>query len=480
MVNFRIVAKVYSQALIIEGFVMLIAAAVSFIYSDPNGALVLSGIITVICGGMVYTPLRKEEKVNGNKEGYLILVGTWLIISLVGTLPYLLSGAIPNFGDAFFESVSGFTTTGATVIGDLETLSHGILFWRSATQWIGGLFFIIISLSILPVKQFNIQLSIDDFSGVPADKINPRTIESVKRLFAVYMTLTVVETILLWIGGMPLFDSVCHSMSTVSTGGFSTNNDGLSAISSVYTIIIMTIFMFLSGANMTLFYFGAKKRFSKITRNNEFFFYLSIFILFAVTGAFVLVANGSFKPGRSFLESSFHTASMISTTGYFLSDYNTWGSFMVYALILLMIIGSSSCSAGGGLKAIRLLLLGKIIGLQMKNTIHPNAVVPLRMGDKIVSSSMATKVLMLIIIYLIILSVGAIILSLMGYDTLTSFSFAASMLSNVGHAPGSIGPFGSLASLPMVGKQFLVVLMIVGRVEFISLFILITKGYYKN
>jgi len=153
---------------------------------------------------------------------------------------------------------------------------------------------------------------------------------------------------------------------------------------------------------------------------------------------------------------------------------------MVYALILLMIIGSSSCSAGGGLKAFRLLLLGKIIGLQMKNTIHPNAVVPLRMGDKIVSSSMATKVLMLIIIYLIILSVGAIILSLMGYDTLTSFSFAASMISNVGHAPGSIGPFGSLASLPMVGKQFLVVLMIVGRVEFISLFILITKGYYKN
>ena len=480
MVNFRIVAKVYSQALVIEGFVMLVAAAVSFIYGDPGGALVLSGIITVICGGMVYTPFRKEERVDGNKEGYLILVGTWLIISLAGTMPYLFSGAIPNFGDAFFESVSGFTTTGATIIGNVEMLPRGILFWRSATQWIGGLFFIIISLSILPVKQFNILLSIDEFSGVPADKINPRTIGSVKRLFALYLTLTVAETILLWIGGMSLFDSACHSMSTLSTGGFSTKNGGISAISSTYTIIVMTIFMFLSGTNMTLLYFGAKRRFDKVVRNNEFLFYLSIFLLFSVTGTFVLAANGIFGPGRSFLESGFHTASMLSTSGYFLSDFNNWGSFMVYGLIILMIIGSSSCSAGGGLKAIRVLLLGKIIGLQIKNTIHPNAVIPLRMGDRIVSGSMAAKVLILIIIYLITLSVGAIILSFMGYDTLTSFIFATSMLSNVGHAPGSIGPFGSLASMPMAGKQFLVVLMIAGRLEFISFFILLTRGYHKS
>ena len=480
MVNFRIVAKVFSLALIIEGFVMLLAAVVSFIYHDPSGSLVLSGILTVISGGMVYSPLRKEEKINGSKEGYLILTGTWIIISLAGTLPYILSGTIPNFGNAFFESVSGFTTTGATIITNVERVSHGILFWRSATQWIGGLFFIIISLSILPVKQTNIQLSIDDFSGMPANKINPRTIESSKRLIAIYLILTIVETILLLVGGMSLFDSVCHSMSTISTGGFSTKNDGVSAILSPYLIVVMTVFMFLAGSNMTLFYFGAKKRFSKISRNNEFLFYLTIFLLFAIWGTFVLTINGSFSPGRSILESSFQTASMISTTGYFISDYNTWGSFMVYTLIILMIIGSSSCSAGGGLKGIRLLLLGKIIGSQMKNTIHPNAVVPLRMGDKVISSSMATKVLIIIIIYLIILSIGAIVMSLMGYDTLTSFSFTASMLSNVGHSPGSIGPFGSLASLPMLGKQFLVILMIIGRLEFMSVLILLTKGYYKN
>ncbi len=480
MVNFRIVAKVFSQALIFEGFVMLLAAGVSFIYHDPSGALILSGILTAISGGMVYTPLRKEERVNGSKEGYMILTGTWIIISLAGTLPYLLSGTIPNFGNAFFESVSGFTTTGATIINNVESVSHGILFWRSATQWIGGLFFIIISLSILPVKQINIQLSIDDFSGMPADKINPRTIESSKRLIAIYLTLTIIETIMLSIGGMSFFDSVCHSMSTISTGGFSTKNDGVSAILSPYLIVVMTIFMFLAGSNMTLFYFGAKKRFSKILRNHEFLFYLSIFILFAVAGTFVLTVNGSFKPGRSFLESIFQTASMISTTGYFISDYNSWGSFMVYALIILMIIGSSSCSAGGGLKAIRLLLLGKIIGSQMKNTIHPNAVVPLRMGNKVISSGMATKVLIFITIYLIILSAASIIVSLMGYDTLTSFSFAASMLSNVGHSPGTIGPFGSLASMPMLEKQFLVLLMIIGRLEFMSVLTLLTRGYYKN
>ena len=239
MINFRVIAKVFSQIIIIEGLFMLLAAGVSFISGEHASPLLFSAIITVAIGVLSFTPLRGEEKLSGIKEGYIILSGAWLIMALFGTIPYLLTHSVNSFTDAFFESVSGFTTTGATIFTEVESLSHGLLFWRSITQWLGGLGFIMISLSVLPVvKSLNIQLTISDFTGQAAEKINPRIIEVAKRLVVLYIVITGLEAILLLIGGMTPFDAVCHSFTTISTGGFSTRDHGIGAYGSPFILII--------------------------------------------------------------------------------------------------------------------------------------------------------------------------------------------------------------------------------------------------
>ncbi len=248
MINFRIIARVFSLLLIFEGLFMLASAAVSYLYHEQAASSFLySALITIVTGTIVFTPLRNEERIYGNKEGYIIVTGIWLIFSLFGTLPFIISGSIHSFGDAFFESMSGFTTTGATILTDIESLPHGILFWRSLTQWLGGIGIIFISLSAFPFfKSINIQLTATEFSGQPTDKIHPRIKDAAKRLVTIYVLLTLTEVILLMIGGMPVFDAVCHSFSTLSTGGFSTRNDGIAAFASPYIMIVIILFMFIS------------------------------------------------------------------------------------------------------------------------------------------------------------------------------------------------------------------------------------------
>ncbi len=307
MINFRIIARVFSLLLIFEGLFMLVSAAVAQIYHEQVAYTFLySALITILTGVIVFTPLRNEERIYRNKEGYIIVTGTWVIFSLFGTLPYILSGSINNFGNAFFESMSGFTTTGATILTDIESLPHGILFWRSLTQWLGGIGIIFISLSIFPiVKSINIQLAATEFSGQQADKIQPRIKDSAKRLFAIYFIITFTEVILLILAGMPVFDAVCHSFSTISTGGFSTRNDGIASFNSPLIMIILIIFMFIAGINMTLIYFGLKGNFRKFSRNNEFVFYSFLCIGFVLLATVVLRFGEGFSTGKALLEGSF-------------------------------------------------------------------------------------------------------------------------------------------------------------------------------
>ena len=275
MINFRIIARVFGLLLIAEGLFMLISAGISFLYREHAASSFLySALITIFTGIIVFTPLRNEERVSGNKEGYIIVTGIWILFSLFGTLPFLLSGSIKSFGDAFFESMSGFTTTGATIFTNVESLPHGILFWRSLTQWLGGLGIIFISLSIFPVvRSINIQIAATEFSGQQTEKIHPRIKDAARRLLLIYSGITLAEALLLIAGGMPVFDAVCHSFSTLSTGGFSTKNNGIAAFDSPYIMTVITVFMFLAGTNMALVYFALKGNFRKATGNNEFVFY---------------------------------------------------------------------------------------------------------------------------------------------------------------------------------------------------------------
>jgi len=480
MVNFRVIARVFSLVLVIEGFFMLLSAAVSFLYKEP-ASILFSGIITIVTGVLVFTPLRNEEKLSGNKEGYIIITGIWLILSLFGTLPYLLSGSITNFGDAFFESISGFTTTGVTILTDVETKYHGILFWRSLTQWIGGAAFIIISMSVLQVvKTVNIQLTITDFTGPATDKIHPKIKETGKILITIYSILTLAEAIMLTIGGMSVFDAICHSFSTMSTGGFSTFNSGIASIGSPYLLVTLTVFMFLAGTNMTLVYFVFKRNFKKITGNSEFIFYSITCLAFILIVSVYMFAKTGLSPGKAFLEGSFHVVSIITTTGFTHTDFSKWSSFLIMVMFILMFTGGMSGSASSSLKIIRLLLITKNARHEMRRMIHPNAYLPVRLDHKIIPQSIIINLLVFITLYFLVICFSSVVVALMGNDIITSFSTSASLLGNIGPALGSFGPFTNYAAVPVAGKWFFSFLILIGRLELLSFMVLLTGSFYRR
>ena len=461
---------------------MLVSAGVSFLYHErAASSFCYSALISIVTGILVFTPLRDEEKIFGNKEGYIIVTGIWIIFSIFGTLPFLISGSITSFGDAFFESISGFTTTGATILTNIESMPHGILFWRSLTQWLGGIGIIFISLSVFPVlKSFNIQLAAIEFSAQPTDKIHPRIKDAAKRLVTIYLLITLSEVILLIIGGMPFFDAVCHSFSTLSTGGFSTRNNGIAAFSSPYIMIVMTVFMFLAGTNMTLVYFGLKGNFKKVTGNNEFIFYSLICFIFVAFVTLILYNKSGFSAGKAFIDGAFHVISIITTTGFYTQDHNLWGNIIMIIFFILMFTGGTAGSTSGGIKMVRLLLITRNNRQELKRLIHPNAFIPVRLDRRVIPQSTIYNLLVFITLYFFVMCIGTFIISFMGYDIVTSFSTSASMLGNIGPGLGTFGPFTNYSDLPMAGKWFLSFLMLLGRLELLTVLILFSRNFYRH
>lgn len=482
MINYRIIARVFSILLIVEGLLMVLSALVSLLLRESVAdSFFYSALITLVTGVIVFTPLRNEEKIYGNREGYIIVTGIWVVFTLFGTLPYLFSGSIKSFTDALFESMSGFTTTGATILTDIESVPRGILFWRSLTQWLGGMGIIFLSLYVLPVfKDINIQLSTTEFSGQPSDKIHPRTVDAGKRLIGIYIGITLTEAILLAIAGMPLFDSICHSFGTVSTGGFSTHNNGMAAYSSPFIKVIITIFMFIAGTNMTIIYFGLKREFRKIFFNNEFTFYAAICFIFSILVSVVLWQNNVFSAGESFLNGTFQVISIITTTGFYTGDYNLWGNFLILLLFILMFTGGTVGSTSGGVKVARLMIMTKNNRLELRRLIHPSAFIPVRLNHRSVPQNIVYNVLVFVTIYFLIICLSAIMISFMGYDIITSFSTAASMLGNIGPGMGTFGPFTNYSMVPVAGKWFMAILMLLGRLEMMSVMILFSRSFYRK
>lgn len=481
MINFRIIARVFSLFLIIEGLFMFFSALISLIYSEPSvKAFLYSGLITTVTGIIVFSPLRNEERLFGKREGYIIVTGIWIIFALFATLPFLLSGSIKSFTDAFFETMSGFTTTGATIITDVESLPRGILFWRALIQWLGGIGIIVLSLAVLPiVKEINIQLATSDFSGQPSDKIHPKIRETAKRLVAIYVSITFIEAILLVAGGMSLFDSVCHSFGTMSTGGFSTHNEGLSAYSSPFIKVVITFFMFVAGTNMTIVYFGVKRNFRKIFSNSEFIYYLIISLVFCTIVSIVLFRDTG-QAGKSVLDGTFHVISVITTTGFYTTDWGLWSSFLILIMFILMFTGGTAGSTSGGIKIVRLMILTKNNRMELRRLLHPNGYIPVRLNHKTVPQSIVYNVLVFVTLYFLIICLGTMVISFMGYDVITSFGTSASLLANIGPGLGTLGPFSDYSAVPVPGKWFMSLLMLVGRLELIAVLILFSRSFYRK
>ena len=481
--HFRSLYGILGWLWLFNGGFMLLCLPVS-IYYDENEwqPLLISAIITIVAGiaAVFFTRKRGQEQL-GKRDGYLIVSMGWLSMSLFGSLPYMLSGEIPTFTDAFFETMSGFTTTGASILTDIESISHGILFWRSLTQWIGGMGIIVLTVAILPILGIGgMQLFLAESPGITPDKIKPRINDTAKRLWLIYVILTVAEIVLLKLGGMPYFDAINHGLTTMATGGFSTKNASIAYYDSAFIQYVIIAFMFLAGTNFTLNYFALHGNLRKVLANEEFRVYAIIALVFSLIIALVIYLNSEGPAELAFRNALFQTVSVLTTTGYVTVDYTAWVPFAGMLLFMIMFIGASAGSTAGGVKVVRHIILFKNSALELRRQVHPSAVLPVRLNQKAVSPEITFNVMAFMIVYLMIFVIGAVVMGLMGHDFVTSAGASATCLGNIGPGFGSVGPVDNFAHISGFGKWFLAFLMMLGRLELFTILILFSPYFWKR
>lgn len=467
--------------LVIEGLAMFLGIPFSLYYGTTDWhALLTSGLITAITGTALLTVIRSRSQNVGKREGYIIVSFSWIIISLFGALPYIFSGAISNYSDAFFETISGFTTTGATILSDIEAVPKGILFWRSMTHLIGGMGIIVLSLAVLPFLGVGgMQLFAAEVPGLKTDKLHPRITQTAKRLWIIYFGFVVLQTIMLIFGGMSFFDSLCHSFSTMATGGFSTKNDSIAGFSPYIQYVIIA-FMVLAGTNFTLHYLFLHRQFAKVFRNEEFRYYLLMLLIAGVIIGILLVTFHKLSPEKAFRDGLFQVVSIVTTTGFITADYLTWKPFIWFLIFLLMFTGGSAGSTGGGIKAIRTLLLFKSSLIELKRLIHPRAYIPVRYDSKPIPQEVISKVLAFFFFYIASFLGGTMVMSFLGLDFQSSIGAVIASLGNIGPGIGSVGPVESYAHIPIAGKWVLSFLMLIGRLEIFTVLVLLNPSFWRN
>lgn len=481
-INLPLVFRIEGFLVLIEGLFMLAALPVTYLYRGLYAfSMPFSALITLLTGLVLIIATRQHRGENiKSHDGVFIVCISWLVLSLFGAIPFLLSKSVPNFTDGFFEAMSGFTTTGATVLTRLESVPKDILFWRSMTQWIGGLAIIVFSLAILPyLGMSGMQLFVSEINGITYDKLHPRIMHTVRRIWFIYLFFTLLETLLLYWGDMDFYDALCHSMSTISSGGFSTRTGNIGEFSN-YSQVVITVFMVLSGCNFSLLLLSLSWRSFTILKNQEFRTFL-LYILFTGIGVGIVLLFACHKSlGSAFRESFFSVISAFTTTGFFIGDYSTWPVFLYVVLFMLMFIGACSGSTSGGIKIFRHLLFVKNSMLELRRIIHPNAVLPVKINGKAISSSGVYKHTSFIFIYFLVFLIGAIILLALGTSFDTSIGASVAALSNVGTGIGQVGPGGSYYIFPTGAKWMLLLLMLLGRVEVFSLITLLSRSFWKN
>ncbi len=481
--NYKVITNIIGFLLILTGAFMLAGIPFSIYYeNDDIISLLISGLSTSLIGFLFwfFTKKRSGGEIK-RREGYLIVTFGWIVMSIFGAIPFIVYGAIPNYADAFFETMSGFTTTGATILTNIEVVPHGLLFWRSLTQWLGGMGIIVLSLAILPVLGIGgMQLFIAEVPGPTKDKIHPRIQETAKRLWGIYVILTAAETLLLLVGGMSLFDAITHSFTTMATGGFSTKNANTAYFTSPFIQYVFILFMFFAGMNFTIHYYALHRRFDFLKTNNEFRFYSFFIIIAAIIITLLHLPHVSFHYEESFRQSLFHVTSIVTTTGYVSSDYEFWAPFSRLLFFLLMFVGGCAGSTGGGIKIVRHYLLYKNSLLELKRLIHPRAIIPVRVNNRAIKPEIIMNVQAFFIFYILIFVFGSIVLSLLGLDFVTSLGAVATCLGNVGPGIGTVGPVANFAHLPEIAKWVLSFLMLLGRLELFTVLIIFSSAFWKK
>lgn len=491
-IDIRGVLGILGSFVFFLGFALLIPIAIDLIYEGTtwHSFLYSAGIAFVVGGGLYY--LFKPENELRIREGFLVVSLTWLFLSLVGALPFVISGILPSYTDAVFETMSGLTTTGASIMGgvtsdgfvnpQIEILPKSMLFWRSLAHWLGGMGIIVLSIAILPLLGIGgMQLFQAESPGPTTDKLTPRVQETAKLLWVVYVTFTGAEFLLLWIHpSMDWFDSINHAFATLATGGFSTRSASIKGFNSVYVEVIITIFMFLAGINFALHYRLLKRDYRSFWVNREIRFYTLVILGAILAVSFSLFVFNHYSLGDAVRYASFQVVSIVTTTGFGTNDYELWYPMGAFILFLLFFAGGCAGSTGGGIKMIRWLIIIRNSFREIKQIIHPKAILPIRIGDKIVDQNIQRTVLSFFIFYIVIFTMGTLAISAFGYDLLSATGASIACLGNIGPGWGDFGPTDSFSHLPYVGKWILILLMMIGRLEVFTVILIFTPTFWQK
>ena len=478
LINPLVIIFILSTILLITAASFLLCVPVALLYDESPDPFLWSALIAAATSVLLYHISKKASREKANiREGALSVSLAWIVLSAAGTLPYILSGSIPSFINAFFETVSGFTTTGASILSDIESLPHSILFWRSLTHWIGGLGIILFVIIIMPALGMTANQLLPLESSLK-EKIHPKTKSVALRLLYVYIGLTLFQILLLFAGEMNLFDSICHTFGTVSTGGFSTKNSSMIEYSA-FSQYITILFMFLSGVSFVIYYHIVKLSFHKVKYNDELWFYIATILFFGTLVSCILLANTTLSLEPAFREGFFQVVAFITTTGLVSADYLQWPSAGMIILFRLFFAGASTGSTTGSIKMVRHLLVLKNIRSSFTRLIHPSMVTQIRVNNKPITEHNNLSATSFLIIYIFIFLAGTMTFAVSGLDPLTAASAAASSLGNVGPGFGSIGPVFNYLHLPVISKLISSLLMIIGRLEIYTFFILFTRSFWK-
>ncbi len=478
----KTVLHVLSVLMLIISLFIFLSALVALYYREFSSVFAfLKTLLIVIPLSLAgyFLTWRSKNGVLGTREGFLLVSSSWIAASLTGALPFLFSGAIPRYTDAFFETMSGFTTTGASILTDIEGLSHGMLFWRSMTHWLGGMGIVVLTVALLPLLGIGgTQLLRAEAPGPSLDKITPKITQTAKILWLIYVGFTFIEIVLLMFGGMSLFDASTHTFGTMATGGFSTRAASVGAFDSAFIQIVITVFMVLAGLNFNLYYKIISGNFHGFFRDTEMKVYISIFLVVTLLiGINLLGTYGTF--GKSLQYAGFQAASILTTTGYATADYSLWPAFSKNALFFLMFVGGCSGSTGGGLKVVRIVTLLKLAVHEMKQMVYPSGVFRLRMNGLVMKKDIVYPIAGFFFLYFLLLLTVTLAVSSGGYSILTSFSAALATLGNIGPGFGKIGPAYNYAFFPGYIKWILSAAMMLGRLEIYTVLILITPKFWR-
>lgn len=485
MVNFRLIYKVIGSLLFLLGTLLIICTAIAIYYKEDDiAAFLISAIFTTCCGFVLKYMGRDADNNLSRRDSYLLVTVTWVVFSCLGMLPFIISGYIPNITDAFFETMSGFSTTGATILDDVEILPHAMLYWRTQTQWIGGLGIVFFTIAILPsmVGSGSVKVFAAEATGPLRTKMHPRLSTTAKWIWSIYLALTISCILAFYAAGMEWFDSINYAMTTTATGGFSTHNDSTAYFDSPTIEYISILFQFLAGINFMMLYISIfKLRPRALFKSSEFKLYIAIILVSTVWIMYLLITRNGYGMERAFRSSLFQVVSFITTTGLFNDDAAMWPHITWVILGCLMFVGACSGSTTGGFKCVRAVMVFKVLRNEFHKLLHPNAVLPVKINGQPVPHSQLTTLLAFFAIFTLMVLLTATIMIVAGIDNTNAITIALSCISNVGPTLGTqIGPEMSWNELPEYVKWLCTFLMLVGRLEIMSVLVLFTHSFWKD